>query len=95
MSTSQHQLVDNMELNNLVHPQQRDIYVGPRISHTVKARWQGNLHELQIGKLVATLARENEFDHLFWVAKILEIIKNEQSNQLKINCGSLVSHIFP
>ena len=79
-----------MELNNLVHPQQRDIYVGPRISHTAEARWQGDLHELQVGMLVATLAGDNEFDHPFWVAKILEIMKNEQNNQLK----SVVVHWY-
>ena len=88
VSTSQHQLVDNMALNNLVHPQQRDVYVGPRTSHTIQARWQGNLHELQVGMLVVTLAGDNEFDHPFWVAKILEIMKNEKSNQLK----SIVVH---
>ena len=82
-----------MELNNLVHPQQRDIYVGPRISHTVKARWQGNLHGLQVGMLVATLAGDNEFDHPFWVTKILEIIKNKQSNQLKLLSYINITHL--
>ena len=40
--------------------------------------------------LVVTLARDNEFDHPFWVAKILEIMKNEQSNKLK----SIVVHWY-
>ena len=56
VSTSRHRSLENIELDNPVHPQQRDIYVGPRISHTAEARWQGNLHELQVGMLVATLA---------------------------------------
>ena len=32
--------------DRLVHPQQTDIYVGPRITKAVEARWQGNLQEL-------------------------------------------------
>ena len=64
--------------------------MGPRISRAVQARWQGNLHELQVGKLVATLVGDNEFDHPFWVANILEIMKNEQNNQLK----SVVVHWY-
>ena len=56
-----------MELNNLVHPQQRDIYVGPRISCTVEARWQGNLHKLQVGILVATLVGDDELGHPSWI----------------------------
>ena len=45
-STTRLQRLDNLELNNLVRPQQRDIYMGPGLSHVVEARWQGNLHEL-------------------------------------------------
>ena len=33
---------------------------------------------------------DNEFDHPFWVAKILEIMKNEISNELK----SIVVHWY-
>mgnify|MGYP006889222051 CR=1 FL=1 len=44
----------NPNLNNLVCPRERNIYVGPRISCAAEARWQGNLHELQVGMLVAT-----------------------------------------
>ena len=33
---------------------------------------------------------DNEFDHPFWVANILEIMKNEQNNQLK----SVVVHWY-
>ena len=61
--------------------------MGPRISRTTQA---SNFHELEVGMLVTTLARDNKFDHPFWVAKILEIIKNEQSNQLK----SIVVHWY-
>ena len=64
--------------------------MGPRISRAAEARWQASLHELQVGMLVATLAGDNEFDHPFWVAKILEIMKNEQSNELK----SIVVHWY-
>ena len=81
-STSRHRSLENTELNNLVRPRQRDIYVGPRILRTVEARWQGNLHELQVRMLVATLAGGDEMGHPFWIAKILEIIKDEEGNQV-------------
>ena len=90
VSSTHHQSIDNMELNNLVRPQQRDIYVGPRISRTAEARWQGNLHELQVGMLVATLAQDDELGHPFWIAKILEIMKDEEGNQVK----SIVVHWY-
>ena len=32
----------NAELDILLHPQQRDIYVGPRMTKVAEARWQGN-----------------------------------------------------
>ena len=83
VSTSQHRLVDNMALNNLVQPQQRDVYVGPRTSHTIQARWQGNLHELQVGMLVATLAKDDELNHPFHTTKIIEIKKDDQGNKVK------------
>ena len=51
--------------DNLVHPQQRDIYVGPRVNKAVEARWQGNLQELAAGMLIATLANENSHGHQF------------------------------
>ena len=64
--------------------------MGPRISCTVEARWQGSLHELQVGMLVATLADNDELGHPFWIAKILEIMKDEQGNQVK----SIVVHWY-
>ena len=84
------QPLDNLELNNLVPSRQRDIYVGPRLSHVVEARWQGNLHELQVGMLVATLARGDKLGHPFWIAKIIEIIKGDEGNQVK----SIVVHWY-
>ena len=69
VSTTRHQSLDNTDsLKNLVRPRQRDIYVGPRILCTTEARWQGDLHELQVGMLVPTLAGGDELGHLFWIA---------------------------
>ena len=73
---------DNLELKNLVHPRQR--------SHVAEARWQGNLYELQVGMLVATLARGDKLGHPFWIAKIIEIIKGDEGNQVK----SIVVHWY-
>ena len=64
--------------------------MGPRISRTTEARWQGNLHELQVGMLVATLAGGDELGHPFWFARILEMIKDEQGNQVM----SIVVHWY-
>ena len=48
------------------------------------------MHDLQVGMLVATLAEGDEFGHLFWIAKIIEIIKDEQGNQVM----SIVVHWY-
>ena len=45
--------------DSLVHPQQRDIYVGPRMTKATEARWQGNLQELAVGMLIATPIDKN------------------------------------
>ena len=63
-------------------------YVGPRISRTAEVRWKGNLYELRVGMLVATLAQDDELGHPFWIAIIIEIMKDEESNQVK----SIVVH---
>ena len=42
--------------DSLVHPQQRDIYVGPRMTKVAEARSQGNWQELAAGMLIATHA---------------------------------------
>ena len=52
--------------------------MGPRILRAADARWQGNLHELQVGMLVATLAGGHEVGNPFWIAKITKMIKDEQ-----------------
>ena len=44
----------NVINDNLLHPQERDIYVGPRMTKATEARWQGNLQELKVGMLIAT-----------------------------------------
>ena len=61
--------------------------MGPRMSRTVEARWQGSLHELQVGTLIAS-AGDDELGHPFWIAKLLEIMKDESCNQVK----SIVVH---
>ena len=38
VSMSRHQSFENTELDSLVRPRQRDIWVGLRISHTAKSR---------------------------------------------------------
>ena len=82
VTTNNLQSLGNSDLNNLVRPRQRDIYVGPRISRVAEARWQGNVHELQVGMMVATLAGGDEMGHPFWIAKITDIIKDEVGNQV-------------
>ena len=69
--------------DNLVHPQQRDIYVGPRMTKAAEARWQGNLQELAVGMLIATPADENSHGHQFWLGKILEVLMNEIEKTIK------------
>ena len=51
---------------------------------------EGSLHEPQVGILLATLAGDDGLGHLFWIAKILELMKDEQGNQVK----SIVVHWY-
>ena len=64
--------------------------MGPRIPCVVEARWQGNLYELQVGMMVTTLAGGDEMGHPFWIAKIIDIIKDELNNQVM----SIVFHWY-
>ena len=61
------------ELGKLVHPEQRDIYVGPQMSRQTETRWQDNLQELQVGSMIATLADGDELGHPFWIAKVIAL----------------------
>ena len=73
----------NAELDILLHPQQRDIYVGPRMTKAAEARWQGNTQEIKVGMLIATPADENDLGHQFWIGKVLEVLMHENQNKIK------------
>ena len=75
-----HQLPDELRL--LAQPQQRDIYVGPRMSREKESRWHGSLQEINVGSLVATLADNDDLGHPFWIAKVIELIKDESQTVL-------------
>ena len=49
-----------VDLDNLLYAQQRDIYVGLRMTKAVEARWQGNTQEIKVGMLIATPVDEND-----------------------------------
>ena len=51
---------------------------------------EGSLHEPQVGILLATLAGDDGLGHLFWIAKILELMKDEHGHQVK----SIVVHWY-
>ena len=70
--------------DSLVHPQQRDIYVGPRMTKATEARWQGNLQELTAWMLIATPADENSHGHQFWLGKILEVLSKFTGTILEV-----------
>ncbi len=72
------------ELEVFAKPQQRDIYVGPRMSREKESRWHGTLQEINVGSLIATLADNDDLGHPFWIAKVIELIKDE-SNQALIS----------
>jgi hypothetical protein len=70
------------ELAKLIRPNQRDIYVGPKMSKEAEARWRGNLQEIEVGMLIATLAEDDELGHPFWIAKVLKVSRSEADNKL-------------
>jgi hypothetical protein len=53
------------ELAKLIRPDKRDIYVRPKMSKEAEARWRGNLQEIEVGMLIATLAEDDELGHSF------------------------------
>ena len=60
--------------------------MGPRMSREAKARWHGNLQEVQVGSLIATLTYGDALGHPFWIAKIIDLIKDDsQSTILSLN----------
>ena len=73
----------NPDLDNLLHPPQRDIYVGPRMTKAAEARWQGNTQEIKVGMLIATPADENDLGHQFWIGKVLDVVMHENQNKIK------------
>ena len=84
MTTTNVQSLDNSDLNNLVRPRQRDIYVGPRISCAAEARWQGSVHELQVGMMVATLAGADEMGIPFGLRKLTILLKMTSAIKLRL-----------
>ena len=73
----------NGNLDNLIHPQQRDIYIGPRMTKVVEAHWQGNAQEINVGMLTVTPADANDMGHQFWIVKVLDLVMHENQNQIK------------
>ena len=76
-------LAPNAINDSLLHPPQRDIYVGPRLTKTAETRWQGNLQELKVGMLIATPADDNELGHQFWIGKVLDVVMHENQSQIQ------------
>ena len=72
----------NAELDNLLHPQQRDIYVGPRMTKAVEARWQRNTQEIKVGMLITTPIHENDLGHQFCIGKVLDVVMHENQNKI-------------
>ena len=71
----------NANLENLLHPQQRDIYAGSRMTKaTNSARWQGKLQEMKVGMLIATPTDDNDLGDQFWIGKVLDVVMDENQN---------------
>ena len=70
------------ECDTLIHPQQRDIYVGPRLTRGAESIWEGNLKDINVGMLIATPAEGNDLGHPFWIGKVLEVIMHDDQNKL-------------
>ena len=47
------------------------------MSRETKARWHGNLQEIGVGSLFMTLADGDTLGHLFCIARVIELIKDE------------------
>ncbi|KAH7365155.1 hypothetical protein KP509_18G011500 [Ceratopteris richardii] len=77
-------------LQSFIHPPERNIYVGPRMTKQAEARWQGNLIEINVGTLIAVLADGDEATRPFWIAKVLEITKDIDQRRIE----ALVVHWY-
>ena len=69
--------------DSFVHPQQREIYVGQRMTKAVECRWQGNLQELKVGMLIATPVDNDHLGHQFWIAKVVDVVMHESISLIK------------
>ena len=69
--------------DSLVHPQQRDIYVRPRMTKAIESRWQGNLQELKVGMLIATPTNNNDPGYQFWIGKVVDVVMHESISLIK------------
>lgn len=47
-----------------------------------EARWWGNLQEIEVGRLIAMLAANDELGYPLWIAKVLKVSKIEADNKL-------------
>ena len=56
--------------------------MGPRKSRENEAQWHGNLRELNVSSLIETLANGNELSHPFYIAKVIELIKDDNQPTL-------------
>ena len=63
--------------DSLVHPQQIDNYVGPRITKAIESRWQANSQELKVGMLIVTPTDNNDLGHQIWIGKFLDVVMHE------------------
>ena len=66
----------------MLHPQQRDIYVEPRMTKVVEARWQENLQKLKVGIVIVTSTEDNELGHQFCIGKVLDMVMHDNQNQI-------------
>eukprot|EP01018_Ginkgo_biloba_P010915 Gb_30936 [translate_table: standard] len=69
------------------HVEAREMYIGARKSHARhKDIYSGSVQDIKVGSMIVVLATNCEHGHLFWIAKVLNLIyKDDKINAIEVH----------
>eukprot|EP01018_Ginkgo_biloba_P036201 Gb_02275 [translate_table: standard] len=69
------------------HVEAREMYIGARKSHARhKDIYSGSVQDIKVGSMIVVLATNCEHGHLFWIAKVLNLIyKDDEINAIEVH----------
>ena len=69
------------------HVEAREMCIGARKSHARhKDIYSGSVQDIKVGSMIVVLATDCEHGHLFWIAKVLNLIyKDDEINAIEVH----------